>query len=196
MGAFALHLRTHYDPIQTDSLLPGFSTATDNVQLGTLPNATDQLTTLRPRPVPTSTAQFRLHSSTQSIANMNIIGKESDLLEFTIPTISFLGMSEPLHLQFEKEYLKLAVRVIVVWCTFLLFRPRMAKAWKIMFGDNDEEKQKEIQERIAVLEAQREKSKKGGATPAGKKTYAVATAPTTSSTASPAEKGSAKRRKA
>lgn len=127
---------------------------------------------------------------------MNIIGKESDLLEFTIPTISFLGMSEPLHLQFEKEYLKLAVRVIVVWCTFLLFRPRMAKAWKIMFGDNDEEKQKEIQERIAVLEAQREKSKKGGATPAGKKTYAVATAPTTSSTASPAEKGSAKRRKA
>lgn len=127
---------------------------------------------------------------------MNRADKEPDLLEFTIPTISFLGMNEPLHLQFEKEYLKLAVRVIVVWCTFLLFRPRMAKAWNVMFGNNDEEKQREIQERIAVLEAQREKSKKDGATPTGKKTYAVATAPTTSSTASPAEKGSAKRRKA
>lgn len=127
---------------------------------------------------------------------MSSATKESDPIEFTIPTIGFLGMNEPIHLKLEKEYLKLAVRLIVVYCTFLLFKPRMAKAWKIMFGDNDEERQKEIQERIAVLEAERERAKKDGATPV-KKNFAVATGPGVSSTASPADnKGSAKRRKA
>lgn len=131
---------------------------------------------------------------------MNGADKQPDLFEFTIPTISFLGMTEPLHLQFETEYLKLAVRVIVVWCTFLLFRPRMAKAWKVMFGDNEEERQKDIQQRIAILEAQRDAANREGVVPAVKKSYAVATTPgasSTTTTASPAEsKGSAKRRKA
>lgn len=127
---------------------------------------------------------------------MNRANKQPDLLEITIPTIHFLGIHEPFTLQFEKEYLKLAVRVIVVWCTFLLFRPRMAKAWKVMFGDNDEERQREVQERVAQLEAEREKAAAGSGSAPGKKSYAVVTGEVGSSTASPAEKGSAKRRKA
>lgn len=81
----------------------------------------------------------------------------------------------------------------------------MAKAWKVMFGDNEEERQREIQERIAVLEDERDKAGKKDAKSAsakatpGKKSYAVATAGSgETSTASPVDgaKGSAKRRKA
>lgn len=125
---------------------------------------------------------------------MNKARQEPDLLEFTVPSIRFLGINEPLHLQFEKEYLKLAVRILVVWCTFLLFKPRMARAWRIMFGDNDEARQKEISERIAKLEAERDRAK--GTPGPAKKSYAVATGSVGDSSASPNEKGGAKRRKA
>lgn len=123
---------------------------------------------------------------------MNRRKAEPDLLEITIPSIRFLGINEPFTLQFEKEYLKLFVRIIVVWCTFLLFKDRMAKAWRTMFGDNDEARQREIQERIAVLEAERDRAKAAPAT--GKKNIAVATG-SAGASASPAEKGG-KRRKA
>lgn len=119
---------------------------------------------------------------------------DPDLLEVTIPAIGFLGMQEPIHLQFYKEYLKLAVRVVVVWCTFLIFRPRIAKAWNVMFGDNDEQKRKEIEERIAFLEAKRDI--KAGLVGPPKKSVAVVSGSSGSTTASPAEKGAAKRRKA
>lgn len=119
---------------------------------------------------------------------------EPDLLEFTIPTIRFLGINEPMTLQFEKEYLKLAVRVVVVWCTFLLFRDRIGKLWRSMFGDTDEARQREIQEKIAVLEAERDRAL--GSKPAsGKKNIAVTTG-SAGPSASPSEKGGSKRRKA
>lgn len=125
---------------------------------------------------------------------MNKARREADLLEITIPSIRFLGMNEPLTLQLEKEYLKLAVRILVVWCTFLLFKDRMAKAWRTMFGDNDEARQKEISERIAKLEAERDRAK--AAPGPAKKSYAVATGSAGDASASPSEKGGAKRRKA
>lgn len=119
---------------------------------------------------------------------------KNSVWEVTIPTIGFLGMEEPMQLHFDKETIKLFVRIVVVWCTFLLFRPRMVKAWKVMFGDNDEARQRDVQARIAKLEEERDKATGGSA----KKNFAVATASAGSSSTTPAsaEKGGAKRRKA
>lgn len=124
--------------------------------------------------------------------------EDDNILEVTVPAIGFLGLAQPTKLQINKAYLKLFVRLIVCYCTFLLFKPRLAKTWKTMFGDNEDARQREMRERIAKLEAERGNTTAG----TGKKSYAVATAPTGSSPASPAaattgtEKTGAKRRKA
>ena len=117
-----------------------------------------------------------------------------DTIQIDVPfTIPALGMSEPTTISISKANLQLAVRILVGVCTVFLFWPKIRMAFGFGTGRDVEMETKDIQERIAKLEHERDQAKE-------KKSYAVATGPGRQSAPAQAaggkEKGSAKRRKA
>ncbi|KAK5939324.1 hypothetical protein PMZ80_008628 [Knufia obscura] len=118
-----------------------------------------------------------------------------DSIQVSLPfAVPLLGIPEPTTISVNKANLQLLVRIIVGVCAFLLFWPKIKGAFGFAARDMEQET-KDIQERIAKLEHEREQKQ-------GQKSYAVATGPGGSEPATPAkatggkEKGGAKRRKA
>ena len=118
-----------------------------------------------------------------------------DSIQINVPfALPALGMPEPTTISINKANFQFAVRLIVGICAFLLFWPKIKGAFGIAPRDMEAET-KDIQERIAKLEHERNQSQ-------GQKSYAVATGAGGARPATPVkatsgkEKGSAKRRKA
>lgn len=112
-------------------------------------------------------------------------------IPFAIPSI---GIHEPVTLSINKAYFQVCVRVIVGICAFLLFWPKIKAAFGFTSPAVMEAQTQEIQERIAKMEHERDERQT-------KQNYAVATAPSVTSTTPTSAKagketGSAKRRKA
>lgn len=113
---------------------------------------------------------------------------EDDTIKIRIPfAVPFLGIHEPTTLNISKTNFQFVLRLVVCFCAFLLFWPRVVSTWRAATGSDDEARQKEINERIAKIEKERDST-----IAAGKK-YAVVGGTTTTRTGS--ETGSAKKRK-
>ena len=123
---------------------------------------------------------------------------KDDSIQLTAPfALPFLGIQEGMTLSLNKSNLQLFMRVMVCVCSALLFWPRIRGAFGFAPSAATEAQTKDIQERIAKIEHEREQ-KQGSS----KKSYAVATGPGGTTPATPAlvpsgkDKGSGKRRKA
>lgn len=116
-----------------------------------------------------------------------------DKIQLPIPfAVPFLGLHEPTSIAFDKSQVQLVVRVLVCLCSVLLFWPKIRAAFGFSAAPS-EDQTKEIQERIAKLEHEREKR-------TGQKNYAVVTggssdANTAKTTTNEKEKVKAKKRK-
>ena len=87
---------------------------------------------------------------------------EDNLIKIDVPfAIPFLGLNEPTTISINKNYLQFSVRLLVVFCSFLLFWPRVVSTWRAATGTDEESKRKEINERIAKLESERARGRKG-----------------------------------
>jgi len=113
---------------------------------------------------------------------------EDDRIKIKIPfAVPFLGIHEPTTLNLNKATFQFVLRLVVCFCAFLLFWPRVVRTWRAATGTDDEARQKEINERIAKMEKERD------ATIAAGKKYAVVGETATTKTGS--DMGSAKKRK-
>ena len=118
-------------------------------------------------------------------------------LPFAVP---FANPLEPNVLVINKATVQTGVRLIVIICTYLLFRPHLERLFRTMTGGQQDPQQQEIQERLQKIGAQ----KVTGGTGSGRK-IAVAgagsgTVPQTpsgnSSATGAGNQNTAKRRKA
>lgn len=116
-----------------------------------------------------------------------------EYIQIPIPfAVPILGLNEPTTISIDKARLQLIVRIIVAICTGFLLWPKFRTGLGLSNRNMDAE-QRDIQERIAKLEHEREQR-------SNNKVAAVATGNSTPSTPQQAKQnessGSGKRRKA
>lgn len=118
---------------------------------------------------------------------------QEEYIRIPIPfALPFLGVSEPTTLSINKAQFQLFMRIVVFICSGFLFWPKIKGAFGFSTAADTEEQRKDLQERIAKLEHERDMKKDP------KKNYAVVTGPTDSN-ATPVtdrEGAGAKKRKA
>lgn len=87
------------------------------------------------------------------------IGNEP--LKFQLPfTIPFLDQTQPPTIVLDKSTFQLGMRLIVIICTYLLFRPRLQALFRSMSGNAND--QDEVKERLKRLESERSGSAVSG----------------------------------
>ena len=119
---------------------------------------------------------------------------EGDSIQIPVPfALPFLGITDSSTFTINKAYFQLFVRIVVTVCAVLLFWPKIKGAFGFTNTADTEAQRKDIQERIAKIEHERDEKK-------GQKSYGVVTGPkandATASRSVPAQETATKRRKA
>lgn len=117
---------------------------------------------------------------------------EEEYIRLPIPfALPFLGISEPTTLSINKAQFQLFMRVVVFICSAFLFWPKVKGAFGFSTAVDTEEQRRDLQERIAKIEHERDVKTDS------KKSYAVVTGSADNSTSPAKEKAGAgsKRRK-